>query len=363
MKRPRVKPEHAPYRVGGGKIRIGGVSYAIAAEVEDPDGWVWTMLSAMDGSRSLDQVVAFVAHAHPGQAHEQLRAAAQQLIASGYVEDASASAPAGLTPRDVLRHSRSVGYYRWLDLTPRDSLWEPQLRLSRARVTIVGIGGTGGVAAMALAASGVGRLHCVDPDLVELSNLNRQVIYTEGDIGQPKAAAAVTRLQDLNSDVNATGEQTRVSGADDIARLADGCDVLILAADQPPAIRRWANRACLQARRPWVDACYHGPLVQVGAFVPPEGPCFECTRLAMRDQDAELGANTADSDRRLEAIMHAVSAVSAGLSGYLAAHLAIALITGIPPVNPGEISAVNLAALDAPFSFKASRHPDCQACG
>lgn len=74
-----------------------------------------------------------------------------------------------------------------LDLTPRASTWEPQERLRRALVTVIGVGGTGGVAALALAASGVGRLHCVDPDVVELSNLSRQVIYTEDDKRQPAA--------------------------------------------------------------------------------------------------------------------------------------------------------------------------------
>lgn len=363
MNRPRVKPEHTPYRIGGGKIRIGGVSFGIAGEIEDPDGWVWTMLSAMDGSRSPDEVVACVAEAHPGQRRERLRAAAHQLIGSGYVEDAAAPPPDGLTSRDLQRHKRSVGFYRWLDLAPRLSSWEPQLLISRAKVTVLGMGGTGGVAAMALAASGVGRLHCVDPDLVELSNLNRQVIYTENDIGIPKADAAVARLLALNSDISVTSERTRVAGIDDIVRLASACDVLILAADQPPEIRGWTNRACLRVKRAWIDACYHGPLVQVGVFVPHNGPCWECTRLALRDQYAELGANTIDSERRLQSIMHAVGAVSAGISGNLAAHLAIALMTEIPPVIPGQIYAVNLAALDAPFSFNVKRHPDCLACG
>ena len=67
MLRPRVKPEHAPYRVAGGKIRIGGVSFGLAAEVSDPDGWVWTMLSAMDGSRGLPEVIEHVHAAHPAQ--------------------------------------------------------------------------------------------------------------------------------------------------------------------------------------------------------------------------------------------------------------------------------------------------------
>ncbi len=275
MSRPRVKPEHAPYRIAGGKIRIGGVAYGLAAEMSDPDGWVWMMLSAMDGSRAPHEIVEYVQAGYPAEPAGVLRAAAEQLMASGYVEDVAGPLPPGLTERDRRRFDRAVGYYRWLDLTPRPSSWEPQALLRDARVTILGVGGTGGVAALALAASGVGRLHCVDPDEVELSNLSRQVLYTEGDIGRPKAEAAVARLRQLNSDIEITGQRTEARGTDDVRGLAEDCDVLLLGADRPPELRIWANRAALAAKRPWVDAGYHGPLVQTAAFVPGEGPCWD----------------------------------------------------------------------------------------
>lgn len=363
MDRPRVKPEHAPYRIAPGKIRIGGVSYGPAAEIADPDGWVWTMLGAMDGSREPGEIVERVRAAHPDQPVAVLRGGAEQLMCSGYVEDAAAVPPAGLTERDIRRYDRAVGYYRWLDLTPRLSSWDPQARLRDARVTILGVGGTGGVAAMALAASGIGRLHCVDPDEVELSNLSRQIIYTEADIGMPKADSAVRRLRDLNGDIDVTGRRMRVAGADDVLGLARDCDVLVLAADQPPELRTWTNRGCLAAKCPWVDAGYHGPLVQVAAFVPGEGPCWECTRLALRDGHARHGANPDDAPQRRTAVDRAVGAVPAGLSGYLAAHLVIGLLTGIPPVVPGRIDTVNLGALDAPLVIDDPPHPECEACG
>ena len=363
MLRPRVKPEHAPYRVAGGKIRIGGVSYGLAAEISDPDGWVWTMLEAMDGSRGLPEIIEHVHAAHPAQTVDVLRRGAGQLLRAGYVEDVAGAVPDGLTERDLRRYERAVRYFRWLDLTPRASSWEPQARLRAARVTILGVGGTGGIAALALAASGVGHLHCVDPDEVELSNLSRQILYTEDDIGKPKADSAVTRLQHLNTDVEITGQRTEATGIEDVLGLARDCDVLLLAADRPPELRIWSNRACLAARRPWVDAGYHGPLVQTGAFVPGEGPCWECTRLALRDSHAEDGAYPDDSLHRPEAAFGAVGAVSAGISGYLAAHLVIALLTGIPPVVPGRIETINLAALDAPLAIDDPPHPECEACG
>jgi hypothetical protein len=170
MLRPKVKPEHAPYRIAGGtKIRIGGVSYGLAAEIADPGGWVWAMLSAMDGSRGVAEIVRHVHARYPDQSVDTLERGVRQLLDSGYVEDAAGPVPPGLTERDMCRYDRAVRYFRWLDLTPRATSWEPQARLREARVTILGVGGAGGVAALALAASGVGSLHCVDSDEVELS--------------------------------------------------------------------------------------------------------------------------------------------------------------------------------------------------
>jgi molybdopterin-synthase adenylyltransferase len=326
------------------------------------------MLTAMDGTRGVPEIIKLVSTAHPGQPVETLRRGAGQLLSSGYLEDVAAPVPAALSERDIRRYDRAVGYFRWLDLIPRESSWTPQAILRGARVTILGIGGTGGAAAMALAASGIGHVHCVDPDDVELSNLSRQVLYTEDDIGKPKADSAVARLRRLNSDIEVTGRRLEATCEQDVRALARECDVLLLAADKPPPLRTWVNRACLTTRRPWVDSGYHGPLVQVGAFVPGEGPCWECTRLDLRDSHAADGAYLDDAPRRDdallsgEAVFQAVGAVPAGMSGYLAAHLVIGLLTGIPPVLPGRIETVNLAALDAPLVLAPARHPDCPAC-
>ena len=103
MIRPRVKPEHAPYRISGGKIRIGGVSYGLAAEIADPDGWVWTMLAVMDGTHTVPEIIELVSGAHPAQPAQTLRRGAEQLLGSGYVEDLAAPVPSALTNRDIRR--------------------------------------------------------------------------------------------------------------------------------------------------------------------------------------------------------------------------------------------------------------------
>jgi molybdopterin/thiamine biosynthesis adenylyltransferase len=358
---PRVKPEHGLSRTPDHRVRIGGAVYGVAAEVTDRTGSVWTMLNAADGTRNVDQIIAHVLREFPGEKVAAMRAALDQFAAAGYLEDAAAPDPPPLTPRDRARYDRGMRFYRWIDLQPRDSPWEPQLRLKRASVLLIGLGGTGGAAALALAATGVGRLHCVDRDTVELSNLNRQVTYTEADVGRSKVDVCVARLRALNSDIAITGERATVTGPADVRRLLTGLDLLVLCADQPGEIRAWVNQVCLDRAVPWVDAGYHGPQVTAVAYRPGEGPCYECNWLAEHEHHRAV-----DPARRYtveRGASNAVTATSAGLSGYLAAHLATALITGVPAVEPGLIQGLNLAAADHQVLLRHPRDPDCPACG
>ncbi|SHN14127.1 ThiF family adenylyltransferase [Actinacidiphila paucisporea] len=368
LRRPRIKPEHRAYRTVDGNVRIGSVIYGIGAEIIDPDGWIWTLTQLMDGTRSGSRIAAEVAALHPAAVRpETVEAAIGELRQAGYVEDAAAPLPPGLAERDRLRHTRGVALLRWMDLSPRASPWHAQLRLRRARVLVLGVGGTGGAAAQILTAAGVGRLHVVDPDTVELSNLNRQLLYGEADIGNPKADAAVAALRGLNSDAAVTGERREIRGQDALAALiAEGppYDVLVLGADRPPEIRRWANRVCLAANLPWVEGGYRGPLVTAGVHVPGCGPCWECQRAGeseRRDLRLPPGQDETAASPRMP--WNPASAVTATLSGTLVAHAALALLTGVPPMRPGFRYGINLMSLGDPVLQRHPRRPGCPACG
>jgi molybdopterin/thiamine biosynthesis adenylyltransferase len=356
-----VKPEHAPYRLAGGAIRIGGGVYGVAAEVADPTGAVWALLRAADGSRTPDEIVARVLSEFPAESAEAVLRALDQFEEAGYLDDAAAPDPAALSERERERYSRGRLFYRWIDLRPGATGWEPQLLLRAARMVVVGLGGTGGAAASALAASGVGRLHCVDSDTVGLSNLNRQLLYTEADLGRSKVDVAVERLRALNSDIEVTGERLTITGVDDLAGLVKGCDVLVLCADRPGEIRSWANRACLDAGTPWVDAGYHGPVATASAYRPGDGACYEC--MWRTEFDRRRATDPTFEYAVARGSSNAVIAPSAGLSGHLAAHLATALLTGVPAVTPARLQGVNLLAADHHFVADFARHADCPACG
>ncbi|MEU0519979.1 ThiF family adenylyltransferase [Streptosporangium sp. NPDC006007] len=346
MRLPRVKREHAAYRLADGRIRIGGQIYGVAQEIEDPDGLVWRVLGAMDGTRTPEEISRHLTGLPPAAAAELVA----QLMDSGHVEDVGATAPEELTPRERERYSRGHAFFRWADLTPREHGWEAQLRLRQARVLLLGLGGTGGTAAQALVASGVGTLHCVDVDRVELSNLNRQVLYSERDVGRPKTRAALERLRALNSDVRVTGEEARITCPEDLARISTGFDVVALCADEPKGpdgIRVWTSRVCATAGLPWVGGGYNGPLVTVGVFLPGRGLCYECViRAEDRRRSREVSHHPDSRGFSIDLGGPGVTAASAGISGHLVANAVVRIVTGVPEILANFIHGVNLIAPD-----------------
>lgn len=362
LMRPRVKPEHEAYRLSDSRIRIGGAVYGPASEIVDDSGVVWALLRALDGSRRVDEVVAAVVAEFPDQDPQTVTAGIATLTRAGFIEDTAVEAPHTLSERERQRYDRSRMYYRWVDTTGNVDTWRPQVALRTASVLVIGVGGTGGVAATALAASGVGRLHLVDCDTVELSNLNRQTLFREADVGLPKHQAAAAALRALNSDIEISSEHARITGAGDIAKLLPDHDLLVLAADTPGEIRAWANSACLDVNLAWVESGYHGPQVAVGIFRPGTGTgCYECIWLAEHERGRAKGSDRAYTVQR--GGKNAVAAPSAGLSGYYAAHYALALITGIPAITGGQLRAMNLVDSAHTFVIDDPKRDDCPACG
>jgi molybdopterin/thiamine biosynthesis adenylyltransferase len=332
--------------------------------VEDPTGAVWTLLEAMNGECTDQEVIEYVLARHPDESPSAVRDALDTFASSGYVEDTAAAAPEGLSDRDRERYERSRRWFRWADLRAGGSSWEPQARLKSARVTVIGVGGTGGQAAMGLVLSGVGRVHCVDGDEVQLSNLNRQILFREADLGRSKAGVAVERLIEHNTDIEVTGERLAITGPDQLLELAGACDVLVICADRPAEIAVWANRVCVASGTPWVWAGYHGPQFTFSVFVPGQGPCYECVRAGNEADHRADGANFQDAEWLLgDPRANAVTAPLAGLGGSLAAHGAIALLTGIPPIAPGRVHMLNLVELDHRAAVDYEPMPDCSGCG
>ena len=173
MRQPRIKGIHKPVRLTPTLIRIGGAQVGIGAEIDDEDGMIWRLLALMDGTRERPAIVEALTADYPELTADEAADALQTIVDAGYVEDAAAEPPPNLSPAEVDRYERAIRYYAWVDLTPRTSPYEVQAKLKAAKVVVLGLGGTGSAVASSLVAAGVGRVHCVDFDIVEAGNLTR----------------------------------------------------------------------------------------------------------------------------------------------------------------------------------------------
>ncbi|HEX6490671.1 MAG TPA: ThiF family adenylyltransferase [Gaiellaceae bacterium] len=257
MERPRIKDMHTPVRLDEKTIRIGSAHFGVAAEIEDDDtSTVWSLLALLDGTRTTSEIVEEALRRDPRLDADSVRDGIATLVEDGFIEDAGARPPSALTAAERERYDRSADFYAWVDSKPRPSRWEVQRRLKQARVTVLGLGGIGSAVAASLAASGIGALHCVDFDVLEASNLNRQLLYREGDLGGSKVERAIEQLRHLNSFVEVSGEELRIGTGDDLVPLLADCDLFILCADRPEPrqILTWTSDAAVKTKTPWITS-------------------------------------------------------------------------------------------------------------
>jgi bacteriocin biosynthesis cyclodehydratase domain-containing protein len=278
------------------------------------------------------------------------------LLRAGVAIEESADA-AGLAGEDRERFARQLPY-----LAETGDAIAAQRRLRESKVVVLGCGGLGTWALAALASAGIGRVVLVDHDTVELSNLNRQVLYTAGDLGARKVerAAAWVRRFDPAIDVEAVAR--RVEGTDDLAPLLEGAGALVHAADSPPyELERWVNAACIAARVPFVTAGQMPPLLRVGpAYIPGRTACFACHERALR-RASPLYDQVVAMRRRGHGEATTLGPASGVVGTLLALELMHLLSGARTPSTAGRALLVDMRTLDARWE-PVERDPGCPAC-
>jgi sulfur-carrier protein adenylyltransferase/sulfurtransferase len=226
---------------------------------------------------------------------------------------------------------------------------EGQRRLKGARVLLVGAGGLGSPAALYLAAAGIGHLGIVDGDVVELSNLQRQILHGTSDVGRPKVASAETRVRELNPHVDVRTYEERLTSANAMAVLA-AYDVIVDGSDNFQT-RYLINDACVLLGKPNVYGSVLRFEGQASVFSLGDGPCYRC--LFREPPPPGLAPNCAEGG---------VLGVLPGLVGVIQATETIKLITGAGDTLAGRLLLVD--ALRMRFrSIELARDPECRACG
>ncbi|WP_299999664.1 ThiF family adenylyltransferase [Anabaena sp. AL09] len=189
--------------------------------------------------------------------------------------------------QEFLRYDRHFLFY---DLIRAKAL-EVQKRISQSRVALLGVGGIGNWVASGLIGAGFKELRLLDFDTIELSNLTRQILFTEPDIGHLKVEVAAQRLRQMNSQTKVSYNSFQADGFSGIEKNLEGIDFLILSADSPKEIHNWTDTACLKLQIPYISAGYRndtgvvGPLTVHGVTA-----CYECfqSQQHKREEDNEL---------------------------------------------------------------------------
>lgn len=226
---------------------------------------------------------------------------------------------------------------------------EGQARLARARALVVGAGGLGSPAALYLVAAGVGTVGIVDFDHVEATNLHRQILYGDADVGRPKVEAAVERLASLNGDVRVVPHDARLDSSNAL-QVIEGYDIVIDGSDNFPT-RYLVNDACVLLGTPYVYGAILRFEGQVSLFGAPDGPCYRC--LFREPPPPGMVPSCAEAG---------VIGVLPGVIGSLQALEAIKWLTGAGTSLVGRLQIFDALALRW-REMRLRRDPECPACG
>jgi adenylyltransferase/sulfurtransferase len=255
--------------------------------------------------------------------------------------DLPAASQATLSPQEIARYSRHL-------IMPEVGM-EGQKRLKSASVLLIGAGGLGSPLGLYLAAAGVGRIGLVDFDVVDFSNLQRQILHGTPDVGRPKLQSAKDRLQAINPDVQLDLYETRLTAANALA-LVEPYDIVIDGTDNFPT-RYLVNDVCVLRKKPNVYGSIFRFDGQASVFYPPQGPCYRC----LYPEPPPPGEVPSCAEGGVLGILP-------GLIGCIQATEAVKLILSQGSPLIGRLLLYD--ALQMSFQeFKVRRNPRCPMCG
>ena len=245
------------------------------------------------------------------------------------------------TPEQLIRYSRHF-------LLPEVGE-DGQAKLLQAKVLMVGAGGLGSPAAYYLAAAGVGTLGIIDNDVVDISNLQRQILHANDRVGMPKVESAKKTLEGLNPDVKVIPYQAKLT-SENIMDILKDYDLVVDGCDNFPT-RYLVNDACVLTGKPNVHGSIFQFEGQATVFYPGKGPCYRC--LYPEPPPAEMAPSCAEAG---------VLGVLPGLIGVIEALEAVKLILGKGDTLVGRLLHFNTLTMEI-NTLKLRRDPNCPMCG
>ncbi len=350
-KRPRIKRTTEQFQAPSGDLYLRRPSETSDIRIKDPSPQLRQLLGALDGTRTrreLDEEFGV----------DLVGELIGQLDEMGLGEDASDDDL--IDPHARARFDRQLRYFS--DVSDGQTPSQCQEKLEGARIAVLGVGGLGGWSALTLACCGIGEMVLVDFDTVELSNLNRQILYGEADIGRPKAGLAARRLDAFNSSIRLETREELLDSETAVAAAIEGCDVVVNAVDWPAHdIELWVNSACFAAGIPYIAMSHYPPIARVGPlYVPGETGCYSCQEIAYK-RSYPLYDPVVEQQRAKPSPAATLGAACALISGQVALDV-MHFLTGLAtPSSLGVSNIYDLRTMEAKRE-QVVKEPDCLVC-
>jgi molybdopterin/thiamine biosynthesis adenylyltransferase len=362
MERPRIRSCYSitPNRDKEGVLYIGS-ALGYASAIEDVDEPLLEMLKLVDGEHTIEDIVEVLRSRRFQATEETVRENLSILDEYGLLEDAATLVPTGLSDAEWERYDRQVLFFSIFE-DRGGRRYEYQKMLKKSRVTILGLGGLGSHILYHLAASGVEDILGVDFDVVEPSNLTRQLLYATPDIGRSKVDVACERIKALNPHVHFEGRTMQISSANDLEELVSYRDLVIAVADAPAGwIQRWINEACLAQQVPYISAGYTEQVGQAGPLtIPYQTSCYDC-RCHPEGRPLPLDPENLLLGKRGR--VPALGPLVGMMAGFLGLE-ALKYLTGLaPPVTLNKIYSIDVGTMEMSSRVLNERSLACPSCG
>ncbi|EUB87091.1 HesA/MoeB/ThiF family protein [Pseudomonas sp. GM30] len=358
-----LKPTIIPFKLDGQVVLRFNGQYA---KIPDPHGAVWAFVRALDGHTPYEALITQVAGRYPGVDQDEIRSVAQDLIKYRLVESPDAFETTSLSDHDRTRFSRNIDFFGSMAAVGENKFTH-QEKLRAARVCVLGCGGLGTHILFDLVALGVHHLTILDFDTIELSNLNRQILYKETDVGMPKVATARRRLLEFNSHLDITAHETRLQSAQDVAGIVRGHDIVICVADKPANyMADWLNEACVEQGVPFISGGLDVRRSVFYSVVPGSSGCGACWLTSARNKSSLVNSVSTMAKQHDITYEHpgpALVTLVAVTAGMMVSET-VKIITGCqPPQLTNKLKEFTFDDLDVSVAEVWQQNPDCTVCG
>lgn len=334
----------------------------IAVEMVDPSRFIATTCKLMDGKIDVSQLIELLSPLYPLET-PYLNNLLSVLDKEYLLEDITQNFPNELTSYDITRWSRNIEFFG-AHCKASDNKYSYQEKLKSTKVAIFGLGGVGSNILLNLTAMGVCNIKAVDFDKVELSNLNRQIIYNESDIGKLKSVAANNRISEFLPNSKIDFINKKISSSADIEDIISGLDIVICAIDQPrEIIMDWFNIACIKHNIPFLCGALDSKVATYYTIFPKKTGCIECWKANAKKssfvfQNLIQHKNFISSSSPNVAIMPFISIISG-----LIANEFLKIVTGIAePQSLGKLCSFDFISAQITTSENWQKNPNCQVC-